>query len=168
MSDAQVDEKTKEGMSTPLPGSMRLPHSGWVKGDTELCSTCGSCELYCSLSHEGASSRSKARLNVISNRFTGDTAIETCRQCDAPACLYACKVPGAMSVDPKTGARLINEDKCVACGSCAQACPYNGHGGIIRFNPDRNIYVKCDLCGGDPQCIGACRYLALTLVPRRM
>jgi len=168
MSETQVNDKTKEKVSTPLPSSMRLPHSSWVKGDPEFCSTCGTCELYCSLSHEGSASRSKARLNVISDRFTGDTTVETCRQCEVPACIYACMVPGAMSIDPQTGARLINEDKCVACGNCARACPYNGHGSIIRLNPAKDVYIKCDLCGGDPQCIKACRYLALTQVPRRV
>ncbi len=25
------------------------------------------------------------------------------------------------------------------------------------MDPDKNIAVKCDLCGGDPQCVKACR-----------
>lgn len=151
---------------TPLPETMRLPHGGWIEGNAELCSTCGSCELYCSMAHEGTSTRRLSRLQIVTNRFTGDTTIETCRQCEAPACLFACRVPGAMTIDPTTGARLINEERCVGCGACARACPYNVHGGVIRFDRDRNIYVKCDLCGGDPQCLQACRFLALTYTRR--
>lgn len=165
---AQMSGELKVNVVTPLPTSMRLPRSGSVKGDAELCSTCGACELYCSLFHEGSASRKLARINVVSDRFTGETAIETCRQCDVPACLYACMVPGAMYIDPKTGARVIDGEKCVGCGNCARACPYNANGGIIRLNPVKNIYIKCDLCGGDPQCVKGCRYLALSYVPRRM
>ena len=153
---------------TPLPGEMRLPHGGWVEGDTEICSTCGSCELYCSMAHEKVSSRSLARLSIISDRFTGHVAIETCRQCAAPDCVYACKVPGAMTIDPNTKARLIDAEKCVGCGACAKACPYNANNGVIRLDPERNIYIKCDLCGGDPQCIKACRFISITYEGRRI
>jgi len=158
----------KEAVATPVPDSMRLPRSGHIEGDPELCSTCGACELYCSMAHGGVARRRLARLNIVSNRFTGSQSIETCYQCDAPACLYACMVPGAMSIDPETGARVINEEKCVGCGACARACPYDANGGVIRLNPEKNVYVKCDLCGGDPECIKACRYLALTYRQRRL
>ena len=168
MSKGKVIESNDENRITPLPGSMRLPQSSSIRGDAEFCSTCGACELYCSLKHEGGASRSTARLNIVSDRFTGDTTIETCRQCETPACLYACMVPGAMSIDPKTGARLINKERCVACGNCARACPYNAREGVIKLDRARNIYVKCDLCDGDPQCIRACRYLALTYAQRRV
>lgn len=70
--------------------------------------------------------------------------------------MEACPVEGAMVVDEKTGARLIEESRCTGCGECAEACPYNKEGTIIVANTKRGVYVKCDLCGGDPQCASFC------------
>ena len=70
--------------------------------------------------------------------------------------MEACPVEGAMVVDAKTGARLIVESECIACGECAEECPYNAEGTIVLLNPNRGVYVKCDLCEGKPKCVEFC------------
>ena len=81
-----------------------------------------------------------------------------CQQCDDPQCLKACPT-GALHVDPETGARVIDQDVCIGCQTCLNACIYaqGGQGqSRIKYNAETNTCFKCDLCGGDPQCVKYC------------
>lgn len=62
-----------------------------------------------------------------------------------------------MYVDEKTGARVIDESKCTEdCSLCMKACGSYFDLPRIVFHPDKKIPVKCDLCGGDPECVKWC------------
>ncbi len=129
-----------------------------LQWDEKKCTGCEACVYACSTYHEAAGSLSLARITF--HRYTPDITydIETCRQCIAPSCMAACIV-GAMYVDEKTGARCIDEEKCKGCGLCAEACPFNEDGAIIKYNAAKKKYVKCDLCSGRPEgpaCVQAC------------
>ncbi len=139
--------------------------------DAGVCSGCLCCQLACSLFHEGECNLALARLYVFHDPFAGkDNLIEVCKQCLAPSCLYACPVPGAFTIDEATGARVINEEKCVGCGRCAEACPLNDRRTIIRYNPDKRTYVKCDLCKdreAGPLCVEVCPWGALKTLKQK-
>jgi len=68
-----------------------------------------------------------------------------------------------MSIDEGTGSVTIDEEKCVGCGSCAEACPFNSEG-VIKPSVIAGKFIKCDLCGGDPQCVEICPTGALRYV----
>jgi carbon-monoxide dehydrogenase iron sulfur subunit len=143
-----------------------LIRSGVIVGDATICHGCGICELVCSLSHDGVCSPYLSRISLIRDPLAGAFHQETCRQCDHPECYYRCPTR-AIYVEPKTGARVINAALCSGCGLCAQACPFNGHGLIIKVNSATNQYIKCDLCasvGTSPQCVAACPWGALQYV----
>lgn len=74
-------------------------------------------------------------------------------------CMKACKF-GAISVDA-CGMRVIDADKCTACGACVKACPRK----LIELVPLKNdVHVKCSSqdkgplakqsCGNEKPCIG--------------
>jgi len=72
---------------------------------------------------------------------------------------------GALSVNKKTEAVQVNEDKCNACGVCIKACP----GRVPHLHPAKKTILICDLCGGKPQCAKVCqegKWGALTVVPK--
>jgi len=121
----------------------------------ERCTGCRACELACSGAHEGFFSPSNARIRAIREEPAIDIAI-TCRQCAKPPCAAAC--PTAAIQKRRDGLVEVISSRCIGCGACAEACPF---GAIHVF---RDIAIKCDLCGGDPECVKACAPYALKLM----
>lgn len=108
----------------------------------EKCVGCGTCELACSLAHEGECKPSTSRVNVF--RFEmGSNIPMLCFQCDDAACMSVCKT-GALTRDEETGVVTVNEEKCIGCKMCVMACPF----GNIAFSRTANAARKCDQCGG--------------------
>jgi Fe-S-cluster-containing hydrogenase component 2 len=142
-----------------------IPQSRFeVVVDSGKCTGCGSCELICSLYHDGVSSPSLSRIRVVRDALSGKNSIEICGQCQGPECMQVCPVEGAMIVDEKTGARLIIEEECIDCGNCFRACPFNIEGSIVCHRPQQKVYVKCDLCykrESGPACVEICPQNAL-------
>ncbi len=147
---------------------VEVPKSGVVLHDSSpsACAGCMICNLICSSMHQGVFSKSLSGIHIVQDRFNMNFTAEICRQCVAPSCMAACLVEGAMYVDENTGARCIDQEKCIGCGDCAEACPFNDEGHIIKYNPETNKYFKCDLCLGDPLCVKHCPRGALSYVAR--
>jgi carbon-monoxide dehydrogenase iron sulfur subunit len=127
--------------------------------EPSLCTGCRSCEMACSLSHEGKCSPALSRVRVIKFDAEGRNVPSICAQCTRPECLSAC-AEGAIHLDAATGAVLIDENLCTGCRSCISACPHSQ----IGFHPEKRLAFKCDLCGGDPQCARFCPTGALAFV----
>ena len=128
------------------------------------CTGCRRCEIACSLFHEGWIWPEASRIRVFM-LIPGVEAPHFCSQCHDYPCVSACPA-GAHSVDDRTGAVLVDREKCTGCGICIQSCP----GNIPFLHPRDGKAVICDLCGGDPQCVKVCqeaRFNALWVVRER-
>lgn len=134
-----------------------------IEYDADTCFWCRSCELVCSLYHEGDCNPSLSRIRISLDLFQQEAEAIVCHQCENPRCIIACPVWGAMGIDERTGSVTIDEEKCVGCGICAEACPFNGER-IIKLSSSTGKFIKCDLCGGDPQCVEICPTGALRYV----
>ncbi len=144
---AGADEATE---SIPLA-------KGHVNHVSTICTNCRTCELTCVLTHEHLINPQKAR-NIVSCDIQSGyvTNVFYCQQCDDPKCLKACPT-GALHVDPETGARVIDQDVCIGCQTCLNACYYAAAGtSRIKYNPETGTCFKCDLCGGEPKCVEFC------------
>ena len=81
----------------------------------------------------------------------------SCMHCGNPACVANCPT-AAMTKDPDTGIVTTDHGRCIGCGSCRIACPYDAP----RIHPEKRYAVKCDFCrdslasGGNPACVDAC------------
>lgn len=152
---------------------------GILIADPSLCVTCQRCELACTEFNDGKADPKLARIKINRNMWYGPqgTALvspnngafgfdpiciqDTCRQCDHPVpCANACP-QGAIRVNPKTGARYVDEEICIGCGLCQKACPWN----MMSFDVEKNVASKCFLCDGDPKCVKACPTEAIRYVP---
>ncbi len=130
-----------------------------LTADSKVCAGCRTCEIICSLSHEGSIDIRKSRIIVKSNSFKGSFTPRICHQCSDFPCFYACP-EAAIRIDPDLGIVLIDEKKCVGCRECEKACPFK----IIRYDEQKEKAFKCDFCNGDPQCVRWCPVNALGII----
>ena len=152
----------------------KLRRSGVVQVNEKLCLACRECEVACSLFHEGQCNPELSRIRMIANDFVpGLPDIRVCKQCDWPACYYACAAKweqSAIVIDESSGARAIDESVCRGCAACARACPLTPERSVISSKKveRKRIHLKCDLCRGrdeGPLCVQICPGKALTYVP---
>ena len=139
------------------------------------CTGCQRCEVNCTLANDGDAHPYMARIRVRQNVNFGDQGPtddykhgdgffglwgfkpDTCKQCADPACVNVCPMK-AISADPVTGARVIDEDKCVGCGACVNACPWH----MPRVDVEKHKSTKCISCGA---CVAGCPTSALRMIP---
>lgn len=134
------------------------------------CRGCGLCELVCSILHGDGARPSASRIKVIKDREGYAFQLLVCLQCLNPRCVEACP-NGAIRIDDKTGAKVIEERDCNGCGLCAEACPFRSENAVIFKHPSKGIYLKCDLCywrNEGPGCMEFCPSRALILRERRV
>jgi len=136
----------------------------WIARDLSRCSGCRKCEIACSLFHENRIWPEASRIRVFM-LVPGVEFPHFCAQCKEYPCVKSCPTE-ALSISRKTNAVLVDEEKCVACGNCIDACP----GKVPHMHPTKNYILICDLCGGDPECVKVCReggWNVLETVPRK-
>ena len=79
-----------------------------------------------------------------------------CNHCANPPCVQVCPVGATFST--RDGVVLVDEDYCLGCRYCIQACPY----GARWFHPQKKVAAKCTLCyhrvvqGLVPACVEVC------------
>ena len=87
----------------------------------------------------------------------------SCQHCDNAPCVMVCPT-GAAYKDEQTGIVDVHKEKCVGCGYCLLACPYQ----VRFFNPKDGSADKCNFCrdtnlaqGKLPACVESCPTTAL-------
>ncbi len=121
-----------------------------IQVNSEVCTGCRACETVCAFVHNQTFNGEKSRIKVEKNEIEGKDNPFVCRQCGDAPCIKACPVE-ALSRDPITNAILVNDDKCIGCYKCAEACPFDA----ITFN-ENDVALICDLCEGDIECVKRC------------
>ena len=79
-----------------------------------------------------------------------------CNHCHKSPCVQVC--PVGATFDSPEGVVMVDENYCIGCRYCVQACPY----GCRYLDPVRNVADKCTLCyhrlkkGMKPACFENC------------
>lgn len=147
--------------------------------DSSRCTGCKTCALACKdykdlsvdfayrkvYDYEGGQWAEDADGVRVSSMFAYHVSV-SCNHCDNPACAHVCPT-GAMHKDPATGLVDVDAGKCIGCGYCHMACPYNSP----KVDRQLGRSVKCNGCaervaeGKNPICVEACPLRALEFGP---
>lgn len=148
---------------------------GMIIHEPSRCVGCRRCELACTEYNDGKSQPAISRIKVGRNYNLGPLEAQkglmrengtwgnhriiadTCRQCPHPvSCQLACP-HDAIEVIAPLNARVVNVDKCIGCGICTQACPWD----MMSLDKTARKATKCNLC---KECVTMCPAGALQYV----
>lgn len=122
----------------------------------DRCTGCHRCEMWCAIKRTGVINSDRAAIHVLRREPSIDSPL-VCLQCGV--CIGSCP-RDLIKRNTKTGAVEIDTKNCKLCGHCVMSCPY----GMITIDKKDKHAVKCDLCGGDPECVKHCREKAILYV----
>jgi tetrathionate reductase subunit B len=130
--------------------------------DVSRCIDCRACLVACSV--ENNVPMDHTRIWVVDQGVQGEfPALQrtfvpyNCMHCDNPPCIEVC-VSGATYKDPDNGLVLVDQEACIGCGYCVEACPYNAR----YINQKKGVVDKCNGCiqrveiGEKPACVATC------------
>ena len=144
--------------------------------DASSCSGCKACQVACKDKNNLPVGVLWRRVYEISGGEWTNTGMAwtssvfaynlsiACNHCVHPKCAGVCPVDAyEVRLD---GIVLINTRKCIGCGYCAWACPYDAP----QADKSAGHMTKCDLCydnldaGLPPACVAACPLRCLEVV----
>ncbi|MDP6119907.1 MAG: 4Fe-4S dicluster domain-containing protein [Rhodospirillales bacterium] len=112
--------------------------------DHRLCVKCHACEIACKAWNEVEEGpRWREVVKVSTGTFPGIREINVslaCMHCGYPPCRDACPVD-AISKDGDGGIVVVDAAKCIGCGFCVWACPFNAP----QLGADGKMQ-KCNFC----------------------
>jgi len=116
--------------------------------DIDKCWGCMACRVACKQEHD-MPAESSGNIDVVkieqkdeNGRLHCDFVPVMCQHCSSPACLEACPA-NAISKNEEQLV-CIDQECCIGCGSCFDACPY----GCVSLQAAAagEKAQKCDLC----------------------
>jgi Fe-S-cluster-containing dehydrogenase component len=127
------------------------------------CMGCHACEVACKMEHKLGVGPRLIRVIEKSPEFIP----VYCHHCAKAPCIESC--PEKAIYRNNKGLVLIDEEKCIGCRECLEACPF----GAMQFSDDKECAVKCDLCvdrldqGLKPACVNTCPTDCIVFSPKK-
>ena len=122
--------------------------------DVNLCVGCQCCMFACSRRFgEAGLGRSAIRVRSAGGVERGFIVV-VCRGCTDPSCMKVC--PTDALAKRKDGGVILDQRRCIGCGSCVEACTL----GAIFWDEQKNKPLVCVHCG---QCVQHCVYDVLKM-----
>ncbi len=126
-----------------------------------LCAGCTTCEIMCSLEHDGVVGPRYNRIFLERGTVSMIHTIHACQHCADHPCYDVCpRQDEAMCIDEEGIVYIVDKD-CIGCGLCIKACKFDPPRINIVKSKDKTKRKakKCDLCRNRPEgpaCIEFC------------
>ncbi|MEM7326241.1 MAG: 4Fe-4S dicluster domain-containing protein [Actinomycetota bacterium] len=128
--------------------------------DSDNCIGCHACTVACKSEHDVPLGVNRTWVKYIETGTFPDVArkfnVMRCNQCDDAPCMTICPTSALYRAD--NGVVDFQDDDCIGCKSCMNACPYDA----LYINPETNTAHKCNMCnhrievGLEPSCQIVC------------
>ncbi|MHB8987430.1 MAG: 4Fe-4S dicluster domain-containing protein [Desulfobulbia bacterium] len=123
--------------------------------DLQKCVGCGACALACKTenntagrnfgqAHNWADFQNETSGKFPKTKYTARPVL--CNHCSNAPCVKACPVTPKAMYKTKDGITMHNDERCIGCRACQQACPYSkmevkgGETSVISYNEDGKPY----------------------------
>ena len=136
--------------------------------DSQSCIGCHACTVACKAEHDVPLGVNRTWVKYIETGSFPDVdrhfSVMRCNHCDDAPCISICPTNALFRAD--NGVVDFNDDNCIGCKGCMNACPYDA----IYINPVTNTANKCNFCnhridqGLEPSCVVVCPTHAIKVV----
>jgi len=128
--------------------------------DNRMCIGCHACTVACKSEHDVPIGVNRTHVKYIEKgvfpNSTREFSVHRCNHCSDAPCVEIC--PTTALYTRSDGIVDFDNDRCIGCKSCMQACPYDA----LYIDPETNTAAKCNYCahkldgGYEPACVIVC------------
>ncbi len=128
--------------------------------DNRVCIGCHACTVACKSEHDIPIGVNRTHVKYIEKgtfpNSTREFSVHRCNHCADAPCVEIC--PTTALYNRADGIVDFDNDRCIGCKSCMQACPYDA----LYIDPNTNTAAKCNYCahkvdyGYEPACVVVC------------
>lgn len=130
--------------------------------DLSRCIDCRACMVACSVENNVPMNHTRIWVHDLGIQGEFPNLSRTfvpwnCMHCEQPPCTEVC-VSGATYKNKENGLVLVDQEACIGCGFCVDACPYD----VRYLDEKRGVVDKCNGClqrvevGIMPACVATC------------
>jgi Fe-S-cluster-containing dehydrogenase component/formate-dependent nitrite reductase membrane component NrfD len=128
--------------------------------DNRKCIGCHACTVACKSEHDVPIGVDRTWVKYIEKGEFPNTrrlfTVMRCNHCEWAPCVTICPVTALYK--RADGVVDFNNERCIGCKACMQACPYDA----LYIDPESNTAAKCNFCthrlevGLEPSCVVVC------------
>jgi len=128
--------------------------------DNRKCIGCHACTVACKSEHQVPIGVDRTWVKYVEKgEFPNNRrlfSVMRCNHCDSAPCVTICPVTALYRRDD--GIVDFNNERCIGCKACLQACPYDS----LYIDPETDTAAKCNFCthrldnGLEPSCVVVC------------
>ena len=128
--------------------------------DNRTCIGCHACTVACKSEHDVPIGVNRTHVKYIEKGTYPDStrefSVHRCNHCEDAPCTTICPTYALFTRDD--GIVDFDNDRCIGCKSCMQACPYDA----LYIDPNEGTAAKCNYCAHrvensyEPACVIVC------------
>ena len=128
--------------------------------DNRKCIGCHACTVACKSEHDVPIGVNRTHVKYIEKGeypdVTREFSVHRCNHCEDSPCTTIC--PTTALFTREDGIVDFDDERCIGCKSCMQACPYDA----LYIDPNKGTAAKCNYCAHriehsyEPSCVIVC------------